>query len=149
MPSDSASRDPGPAGRMRAAVVLGLLAAWSVPTMVQAAPRLRCQLEQGGNTQVHEFAPVADPYGVAAIDLNGRFRFKAVVIGDERQVQYIKLYTYYQTERRPILLHEAKYLSPALPAGASAMPLTGQHYLYAPGKEREFQYSCSLIEGAP
>lgn len=149
MPSDSTSRALGPVGRRQAAVVLGLLAVWTVPTMAQAAPRLRCQLEQGGTTQVHEFTPVADPYGVAAIDINGRFRFKAVMIGDERQIQYIKLYTYYQTARRRLLVHEVKYLSPELPAGTSLMALTGQNYVYSPGKEREFQYSCSLIGGTP
>ena len=149
MPSDSTSRAIGPMGHMRAAVVLGLLAALSVPTMAQAAPRLRCQLEQGGTTQVHEFAPVADPYGVAAIDINGRFRFKAVMIGDERQIQYIKLYTHYQTARRLIILHEVSYLRPRIPAGTATVELTGRNFLYSPGREREFQFSCSLIGGTP
>ena len=149
MPSDSTSRAIGPAGHRRAAVLLGLLAALSVPTMAQAAPRLRCQLDQGGTTLVREFAPVTDPYGVASIDLNGRFRFKAVVIGDERKIQYIKLYTYCQTARRLVLVHEVKYLSPELPTGTSALALTGQNYVYSPDKEREFQFSCSLIEGTP
>lgn len=149
IPPDSTRRTIGPAGRTQTALLLGLVVAWSAPTLAQAAPRLRCQLDQGGTTQVHEFAPVADPYGVESIDLNGRFRFKAVVIGDERQVQYIKLYTYYQTARRLVLVHAAKYLRPELPAGTSAMALTGQHYVYSPGKEREFQYACSLIEAAP
>ena len=149
MPSDSTSRAMGPAGRMRSAVLIALLAVWTVPTMAQAAPHLRCQLDQGGTTLVREFAPLADPYGVASIDLNGRFRFKAVVIGDERKIQYIKLYTYCQTARRLVLVHEVKYLSPELPAGATALALTGQNYVYSPDKEREFQYSCSLIEATP
>lgn len=149
MPSDSTSRTMGPAGRMRSAVLIGLLAALSVPTTAQAAPRLRCQLEQGGTTQVHEFAPVADPYGVAAIDLYGRFRFKAVMIGDERQIQYIKLYTHYQTARRLIILHEVSYLRPRIPAGTATVELTGQNFLYSPGREREFQFSCVLFEATP
>ena len=149
MHSDSTSRAMDTVGRMRSAVSIGLLAAWTIPAMVQAAPYLRCQLEQGGTTLVQEFAPVADPYGVESIDLNGRFRFKAVVIGDERKIQYIKLYTYYQTARRLLLVHEVKHLSPELPTGTSALALTGQNYVYSPGKEREFQYSCSLIGGTP
>ena len=149
MPSDSTSRAMGPAGRMRSAVSIGLLAAWTVPAMAQAALHLRCQIDQGGTTLVRDFAPVADPYGVASIDLNGRFRFKAVVIGDERRIQYIKLYTYYQTARRRVLVHEVKFTSPELPAGTSALALTGQNYVYSPGKEREFHYSCSLIEATP
>jgi hypothetical protein len=135
--------------RAWSAAVLGLLAAWAVPTMVQAAPRLRCSLNQGGLSQVVEFSPVADPYGVEAIEINGRFRFKAVVIGDARQVEYIGLYSYYQADGRWVLLHEAKYSAPTAAADPTAAALTGQNSLYAPGYEREFQYGCALAEVAP
>ena len=120
---------------------------------VAAAPLLRCQIDQGGTTRMLEFAPVSDPYGVRAIDINGRFRFKAVVIGDARHIEYVKLYTYSQTRRQPVLLHVAKYMAPvALPAGLpepSFAALTGHQYLYSPQLERELQYGCALIEVAP
>ncbi len=120
-----------------------------MPATATAAPRLRCHIEQGGTSQVLEFAPVADPYSVPAISINGRFRFKAVVIGDARSVQYINLYTYYQTERRLLLLHEAKYQAPTIQANPARDALTGGNYLYSPGREREFQYGCALLEVSP
>lgn len=113
-----------------------------------AAPLLRCQIDQGGQTQVLEFAPVGDPYSVKAIDINGRFRFKAVVIGDERHIEYIKLYTYSQSRRQPVLLHEAKYLAPVAPTSSSPAALTGLNYVYSPHLERELQYGCTLLESA-
>lgn len=112
-----------------------------------AAPLLRCQIEQGGSTQVLEFAPVGDPYGVAAIDIRGRFRFKAVVIGDAQHVEYIKLYTYTQRRRQPVLLHMAHYTAPKVEQGASYAALTGIHYVYSPELERELRYGCALVEG--
>ncbi len=44
----------------RSALVLGLLAGWTFPATAPAAPRLHCQVEQGGTSQSLEFAPVAD-----------------------------------------------------------------------------------------
>ena len=132
---------------MRVPVVLSLLAVWAV--QAAAEPRLRCTLDQGGTSQVIEVAPVTDPYNVEAIDINGRFRFKAVVIGDAQLIQYIKLYTYYQTARRWVLLHEANYLAPRVQPESYGAALTGRHSLYAPGREREFQYGCALVEANP
>jgi hypothetical protein len=121
----------------------GLLVA--VAATAQAAPRLRCQLDQGGVSKQIEVAPVVDPYRVASLDVNGRFLFKAVVVGDERHVAYVKLYAYRQTERQPVLLQEARYLAPAVREES----LTGRQMLYSPRLEREFQYECRLIEVAP
>jgi hypothetical protein len=132
---------------MRVPVVLSLLAVWAFPAA--GGPRLRCTLDQGGTSQVIEVGPVTDPYSVEAIDINGRFRFKAVVIGDAQLIQYIKLYTYYQTARRWVLLHEANYLAPRVQPASSSAALTGRHSLYAPGREREFQYGCALVEANP
>jgi hypothetical protein len=106
-----------------------------------AAPLLRCQIDQGGTVQLIEATPVADPYTVKAVDINGRFRFKAVMIGAGNQVDYIKLYVYSQLRRQPVLLQEAKYLRPAPSAS-----LTGIQYLYSTQLERELQYSCALLE---
>jgi hypothetical protein len=114
-----------------------------------AAPLLRCQIDQGGSTRMLEFAPVKDPYLVKALDINGRFRFKAVVIGDAHHVEYIKLYSYSQTRRQPVLLHVAKYMAPVALPQAPFDALTGQQYLYSPQREREMQYGCALIEAAP
>lgn len=129
--------------------LIGLLAVCAFPAMALAAPSLRCTLDQGGTTQTVESAPVTDPYRVESTDINGRFRFKAVAVGDEQQVRYVKLYSYYRANGRWILLHEAKYEMPAIQTGGASDSLTGRHFLYSPGRERELQYGCALVEAAP
>ncbi|WP_172965253.1 DUF2339 domain-containing protein [Candidatus Thiodictyon syntrophicum] len=145
MPLRRMKQQPATARRRCPALLLSLLAAAFSAT---ADPRLRCQIEQGGTVQVLDVAPVADPYSVAPVTINGRFRFKAVVIGDARRIAYINLYTYFQTERRLVLLHQAKYIAPTI-ASDPAATLTGWNYLYSPGRERELQYRCTLVEVAP
>jgi hypothetical protein len=90
---------------------------------------------------------VADPYVVKALDIDGKFRFKAVMVGDEQQVEYVKLYAYYQTRRKPVLLHQATYLSPVM-ASDAAPSLTGEHTVFSPWLEREMRYRCTLHEMA-
>ncbi|MBK5965541.1 hypothetical protein CCR95_15955 [Thiocystis minor] len=128
--------------------LIGLLAICALPATALAAPRLRCTLDQGGTTQTSESAPVTDPYRVESTDINGRFRFKAVAVGDEQQVRYVKLYSYYRANGRWMLLHEARYETPAIQTGGASDALTGRHFLYSPGRERELQYGCTLIEVA-
>ena len=127
-------------------VALVLLA---LPIAPAAAPKLRCEVDQGGKTQTIEVAPVSDPYGVRGIDINGRFRFKAVLVGAADRVDYVALYTWYLSDGRPVLLHEAKYQAPQAWPDPPPAALTGRQYLYAPGLEREFQYGCALVEVAP
>jgi hypothetical protein len=127
-------------------MVMTLLALPSAPA---AAPRLRCEVDQGGKTQTIEVAPVSDPYGVQGIDINGRFRFKAVLVGTADRIDYVALYTWYLGDGRPVLLHEAKYQAPEARPDPPPAALTGRQYLYAPGLEREIQYGCALAEVAP
>ena len=131
------------------ALLVGALTLWALPIAPAAAPRLRCEVDQGGKTQTIEVAPVSDPYGVQGIDINGRFRFKAVLVGAADRVDYVALYTWYLGDGRPVLLHEAKYQAPAARPDPPPAALTGRQYLYAPGLERELQYGCALAEVAP
>lgn len=134
---------------LRAACSISLLVSCMFPATLYASPLLRCQIDQGGSIKTLDFVPVADPYGVEAIDINDRFRFKAVVIGDAQHVEYIKLYVYSQTRRQPMLLHQAKYLAPAASRSAQPSALTGINYVYSPQLERELQYGCALLETTP
>jgi hypothetical protein len=138
-----------PAVSRRAACAISLLASCLLSTELRAAPLLRCQIEQGGTSRVVDSMPVADPYSVKAIDINDRFRFKAVVIGDALRVEYIKIYVYAHTERQPMLLHQTSYLAPAPGPDAQPVALTGLNYVYSPGLERELQYGCALLEIGP
>ena len=128
---------------------VGLLSSCLLSTPLQAAPLLRCHIEQGGTSRMVDFMPVTDPYNVRAIDINDHFRFKAVVIGDAARVDYIKLYIYTRTKRQPVLLHQTTYLSPAITPDTQTAGLTGLNYVYSPGLERELQYSCGLLEVNP
>lgn len=126
------------------AISLSLLAATT-----PAAPLLRCLIEQGGVAQTLEFAPVVDPYTVKAVDIGDHFRFKALVLGTPQQVESIKLYSYYQTKRQPVLLQQVVYQAPVAQVAPTPYALTGLNLLYSPQLERELRYGCALLEVSP
>jgi hypothetical protein len=107
---------------------------------------LRCEVSYAGTTHAVQTGVVADPYSVASIDIGGRFRFKPVMVGDAGKVQYIKLYSYLETRRQPVLVHAVRYLPPfpSPPEGTNVVHLTGMQFLYAGPVEREMQYQCFL-----
>lgn len=123
-----------------------MLSALLLALPVWAAPRVRCEVDHIGKTRSLEFAPGSDPYAVAAVDIDRRFRFKVVVIGDAHKIDYLKTYVYYQTERQPVLLHTAHYSSPT--AQASPASLTGVNHVYSPDLGRELRYECAVFEVA-
>jgi len=125
--------------RRAAAVFATLLAS----TVTVAAPLLRCQVAYAGTTHTIEANPVADPYPVPSVDIGGRFRFKAVMVGSNERVDRILLYAYLDAKHQPILVQEAKYLPP-YPVSATPYLLTGEQHLYAGVVERELIYSCTL-----
>ena len=113
-----------------------------------AAPLLRCEVSYAGTTHVIEARPVADPYPVPSVDIGGRFRFKAVVVGNAARIQHIALYAYLDAGRQPMLIQEAKYLPP-YQSSTTPYLLTGEQHLYAGPVERELIYSCTLQGVAP
>lgn len=108
-----------------------------------AAPLLRCFVTYAGSTQVVESGVTASPYNVEAVDIGGRFTFKAVMVGTPDKVDYIKLYAYLQRRDKDIPVHQATYLPPFKTA------LTPLNYLYAGEVERELQYHCTLQGATP
>lgn len=116
------------------------------PAASIAAPRLDCEINQGGSTRTLHVTPATDPYEVRAVSINERFSFKAVMIERGDKVEYISLYVYYLPPRGPILLQQAKYLAPTAQPYPAAGSLTGRQYLYSPRLERELQYACALVE---
>jgi hypothetical protein len=135
--------------RIRLALTAGFLLIGLNSTTALATPLLRCTIEQGGSTRVLEFAPESNPYTAKAIDINDQFRFKAVVVGNAQQIEYVKLYTYDFPKRQPVLLHEVKYMAPVARPISQPASLTGVNYVYSPRLERELQYECALVETAP
>jgi len=130
--------------RLSSVCLLGLVGG---PTW--AEPFLRCELTYAGATQTVLASPVQDPYAVAAVDVRGRFRFKAVMVGTGERTERINLYVYQNTPQQPVIVQQAKYLPPFhWPADGSPLPLTGQQHLYAGPMERELIYSCALHRSA-
>lgn len=116
---------------------------------VHAAPLLRCNFEVNAQTYQHDFKPVTDPYAVDSVDLGGRFRFKAVVLGNDHQVRLINLYASYQTRRQPMILQQAQYTAPVAQHDPAFDALTGRVFLYSPFLGKELQYACALHEVSP
>jgi hypothetical protein len=114
----------------------------------QAAPLLRCDVTYAGSTHTVEARVVADPYPVASVDIAGRFRFKAVMVGQGANIDYIKIYTYLETRRQPVLIQQATYRPPFTVTSMSD-GLTGEQRVYGGPKERELLYRCILQEEAP
>ena len=128
--------------RLNPFAALGL-ASFFLHSTLLATPLLHCQVTYAGTTHVIKATAVTDPYPVPSVDIGGRFRFKAVMVGSTAQVDRILLYTYFDAMGRPILIQEAKYLPP-FEASAKPYPLTGEQHLYAGPAERELIYSCTL-----
>jgi hypothetical protein len=116
------------------------------PAGADTAPLLRCQLVYAGASHRLEATVGGDPYTIKSVDIDGRFRFKAVLLGAGTRIDMIKLYAYYETRRQPVLIQEVKYLPPfTLSAADAPYALTGLNYLYAPPLGRELQYGCALV----
>lgn len=120
-----------------------LLFATATCGIAQAAPLLRCEVTYAGTTHVVEAVSGTDPYRVPSVDIGGRFRFKAVMLGTSQRIDVINLYAYIDTRRQPVLIHQAKYLPP-FRKSAAPYALTGHNSLYASNVERELQYNCVL-----
>jgi hypothetical protein len=128
---------------LRTTMIALALFAVTVPSTVWAAARLHCDVTYAGTTHAIDTHPVTDPYPVPSIDIGGRFWFKAVMVGQDTRVDYVKLYAYIDTRKQPLLIQEAIYLPP-FPTTSSPYSLTGQQHLYAGPVERELQYICTL-----
>ncbi len=108
-----------------------------------AAPVLECHLTYAGATQHLVITPVNDPYSVASVDVGGRFRFKAVMVAQGDQIDYIKTYAYIETPRQPVLVQQGSYFPPFDGSGPRQR-LTGKQFVYAGPLERELQFECVL-----
>lgn len=116
---------------------------------VAAPPVLQCQARYLSDTVRIEATPVADPYTVAPHDIGGRFGFKAVVIGDEQQVDHIALYAYdREVPGAPVLIHQV-VLKPPFRFDAPLPALTGWNHVYSARLGRELVYGCALRGATP
>ena len=114
-----------------------------------ASPVLRCNFEVNAERSEQTFTPKMDPYTVGSVNLANRFRFKAIVLGDDTRVTSIHLYVSYQTERQPMLLQHAKFVAPQALEQPTPDALTGRVAVYSPFLGKELQYGCALHEVSP
>ncbi len=125
-------------------------------TRLCAQPVLHCEMTYAGTTQLYEArlqhdtdadagSDTGGAYTIEAMDIGGRFRVKALLLGTMQTLNMIKLYIYYESDREPVLLQEVKYTAPFTYSG-TPYSLTGHNYLYSPPLGRELQYGCALME---
>lgn len=123
-----------------------MMLALVLPIVAQASPELRCHFEVNAEHFEHRFAVVSEPYAVRSVNLADRFRFKAVVLGNDTQVDLINLYVSYQTQRQPMVLQHVKFIAPVAQLDPKPDALTGRVALYSPFLGKELQYGCALHE---
>ena len=128
------------------ALALAACVAWPAPAFAKTSTLLRCQVHYGGETQTLDYPPVTDIYAVPATPIGRAFRFKAVLAGEGGRIDYVAIYSYAQTEPWNELLHQVKYLKPALTLTQDPAGLTGQVYVYSRDLHRELHYGCALVE---
>ncbi len=107
------------------------------------ANAVACTVSYGGEARRLVFPATTDPYRPKALDVAGRFRFKATYIREPWRAASINVYAYHQVDGKDVLLQEGKYTPPyALGAGAR-YGFTGRQLVYSP-TERELEYWCEL-----
>ncbi len=119
------------------------LAAMLLTGQTSAQAILRCYVDYAGQTQIVSTGPQASPYPINAEDIQGRFRFKTVMVGSAQHIHYIKLYAYFQSRDGDVLIHQASY-QPPFQVSAQEFFFTPDNRLYAGPLERELAYRCSL-----
>ena len=128
-------------------VAMIIAASTAIPTRAETATAstvLRCQVRYASETIHIEALPVADPYTVTAQDIGERFRFKAVMVGNDQQVDYIALYTYdMEMPGAPLLIHQAVH-QPPFSSNQKVPGLTGWNHVYSARLGREMVYGCAL-----
>lgn len=130
--------------RTRTRWLAALAAVTALPAAAAESPLLRCELRYVSTTMQVQARPVADPYTVAAQDVDTRFRFKAVVLGTPERVDSVSLYAYdMAVDNAPVLIHEVVY-RPPFPAGTAIPALTGWNHVYSSRLGRELVYGCAL-----
>jgi len=120
-----------------------------LPCAAQASAQLQCTFDVNSETHHTVHGLATDPYTVAAVPIGTRFRFKAIVLGDEQGLESINLYVYYTTRRQPMVMQHVQYRQPQALRNPAPDALTGRVALYSPLLGKELQYHCALAEVAP
>lgn len=90
-----------------------------------------------------EFPATTNPYAVKAVDVAGRFRFKAIYIREPWRAAAINVYVYSQAGAGEALLQEGKYGPPYSLGTGARYGFTGRQLVYS-AEQRELEYWCEL-----
>jgi len=125
-----------------------VMASVMAPVMAQTQPLARelvCQMRYASETFALRQAAGPDPYAAATVDVPGRFRLRAVVLGTPEHIEHITLSTYELGEdASPLILQQVRLSGPF--ALQRAIPdLTGWQHVYASYLGREMRFGCALL----
>lgn len=121
-------------------VAAGLLGALGCE---RKTPAVDCRVTYGGETRRLEFPPTQSPYSVRAVDVAGRFAFKAIYLREPWQAASINVYAYQRTGTEDRLLQESKYAPPFSLGSGARYGFTGLQLVYST-EQRELDYWCQL-----
>jgi hypothetical protein len=118
---------------------LGLSACLAASGCLGRQPGVVCSVGYGGEVRRLTFPATESPYNVKAVDVAGRFAFKAIYVREPWRAASISVYAYQRTNGEDRLLQEAVYAPPF--AGHDGF--TGRQLVYST-EQRELEYSCQL-----
>lgn len=107
-----------------------------------------CHIEYGGQSITARSVAVASAYDVAAIRVGSLFLFRLVFQQEPAELASVKVYTYFEKDEEPSLIHQARFPYPPQKPGASIFGFTGQQSVYEPVRGGELQYWCELEDSA-
>jgi hypothetical protein len=102
-----------------------------------------CTVTYGGEATRLEFPATQSPYAVKAVDVAGRFAFKATYVREPWQAAAINVYAYQRASGGDRLLQEGKYAPLPAIGGQARYGFTGRQLVYSLD-QRELEYWCQL-----
>ncbi len=102
-----------------------------------------CHVTYGGEARRLEFPATSNPYDVKAVDVAGRFSFKATYLREPWQAASINVYAYQRVAGENRLVQEGKYAPPFSLGARARYGFTGRQLVYS-RDQRELEYWCEL-----
>ena len=127
----------------RARLGVGLLALLAA-SLPQAAEKVVCHVDYGGEVRRIEARPTTTPYTVPTQAIGSFFRFRIVFRREPLDLAGIKIYTYADRDGEPALIHQASHPYPA--TNAASHGFSGLNFVYETQRDGELHYWCELID---
>jgi hypothetical protein len=112
-----------------------------LPLAANAADRVRCHVDYGGETRAIDAGPVASALTIAPVEIGSFFRFRLVLQRTRGLPDEVRIETFGDRDDGPVLIHQARYSAPLRHAGRRG-GFTGHQTVYEPVRDGELQYWC-------